>query len=386
MKRGFTIVELLVVIVVIGILASLTIVAYAGISQMAIASTLQSDLSNSSKQLKLYQAENGAYPDAVDDCPSPAANNVCLDPSGSNTYEYQVNNSSNPQRFRLIAKNGDTSYSIDDNSSPIAVVPITCPAGYIVVPGSLTYDTDDFCVMKYEAKNVGGIATSQVADPPWVNISFATSVTTAAAACSGCHMITENEWLTIAQNVLSVDSNWDDGAGTHVVGTGYIYRGHSDTGPNNALAATSDDGDGYYLTTNTAPSNQRRTLTLTNGEVIWDFSGNVWEWTNATIAGGQPGVTGGGSAWREWTAITNPGVPTPSTPNPSPTYTGITGASSWNSSYGVGQIYSNADISSTRVPLRGGAWQLGGSAGVLCINYTDPGGPAFSNGGFRVAK
>ncbi|NCQ53867.1 hypothetical protein COV88_01755 [Candidatus Saccharibacteria bacterium CG11_big_fil_rev_8_21_14_0_20_41_19] len=36
-KLGFTIVELLVVIVVIGILATITIVAYVGISQKAIA-------------------------------------------------------------------------------------------------------------------------------------------------------------------------------------------------------------------------------------------------------------------------------------------------------------------------------------------------------------
>jgi len=25
---------------------------------------------------------------------------------------------------------------------------------------------------------------------------------------------------------------------------------------------------------------QRRTFTLSNGTVIWDISGNVWEWTN----------------------------------------------------------------------------------------------------------
>ncbi|MFZ2125552.1 MAG: prepilin-type N-terminal cleavage/methylation domain-containing protein, partial [Candidatus Saccharimonadales bacterium] len=45
-NRGFTIVELLVVIVVIGILAAITIVSYAGISQRAVAVSLQSDLAS----------------------------------------------------------------------------------------------------------------------------------------------------------------------------------------------------------------------------------------------------------------------------------------------------------------------------------------------------
>ena len=42
-KAGFTIVELLIVIVIIGILAAITIVAYNGIQQRAQAATVQSD-------------------------------------------------------------------------------------------------------------------------------------------------------------------------------------------------------------------------------------------------------------------------------------------------------------------------------------------------------
>ena len=63
---AFTIVELLVVIVVIGILAAITIVSYTGISQKALASSLQADLSNNSKKLKMYQADYGAYPTSLD--------------------------------------------------------------------------------------------------------------------------------------------------------------------------------------------------------------------------------------------------------------------------------------------------------------------------------
>jgi len=52
---AFTIVELLVVIVVIGILATITVVSYSGITNRAVIANVQSDLSNASKKLKIYQ-------------------------------------------------------------------------------------------------------------------------------------------------------------------------------------------------------------------------------------------------------------------------------------------------------------------------------------------
>ena len=54
-QTGFTIVELLIVIVVIAILAAITIVAYNGIQTRAQNSTIQSDLSNLVKKLELYK-------------------------------------------------------------------------------------------------------------------------------------------------------------------------------------------------------------------------------------------------------------------------------------------------------------------------------------------
>lgn len=56
---GFTIVELLVVIVVIAILATITIVAYNGIQQRARDSRRVQDLAMLSKATKLYAIDNG---------------------------------------------------------------------------------------------------------------------------------------------------------------------------------------------------------------------------------------------------------------------------------------------------------------------------------------
>lgn len=61
-SRGFTIVELLIVIVVIAILAAITIVAYNGVQGRSTFSRVQSELASINKALKMYHAENGSYP------------------------------------------------------------------------------------------------------------------------------------------------------------------------------------------------------------------------------------------------------------------------------------------------------------------------------------
>ena len=61
-KSGFTIVELLIVIVVIGILAAIVLVAYNGTQERARYAVMQSDLESLNKGILLYHAANGSYP------------------------------------------------------------------------------------------------------------------------------------------------------------------------------------------------------------------------------------------------------------------------------------------------------------------------------------
>jgi general secretion pathway protein G len=61
-NTGFTIVELLIVIVIIGILAAIVIVAYNGITGKANDSAVQSDLANMAKKFGIAKALNGTYP------------------------------------------------------------------------------------------------------------------------------------------------------------------------------------------------------------------------------------------------------------------------------------------------------------------------------------
>ncbi|MFI5212807.1 MAG: type II secretion system protein [Candidatus Saccharimonadales bacterium] len=61
-QKGFTIVELLIVIVVIGILAAITIVAYNGVQSRANDVAVQADLRNFHNIIAQQKAINGTYP------------------------------------------------------------------------------------------------------------------------------------------------------------------------------------------------------------------------------------------------------------------------------------------------------------------------------------
>jgi len=232
--------------------------------------------------------------------------------------------------------------------------------------------------MQYDASQVGStnvpISTSASGALPWVNISQITAAANApnvvvnGSACgSACHLITEAEYLTIAQNVLSVPGNWSGAA----VGSGSIPRGNSNSSA--AMDSTTD------LT-----GINKRTLTLTNGQVIWDIAGNVWEWTSGTSTTGQPGVAGNAYAsWIEWPNVTTPGT---LSPNVFPSGTGITGSSAWTSTQGIGQLISNPAEASLHGFLRGGIWGYGGDAGVLALDLAGSPSSADPSIGFRVSR
>jgi prepilin-type N-terminal cleavage/methylation domain-containing protein len=62
MKRGFTIVEMLLVIVVIAVLAAITVIAYNGLQTRAKSSVVRADLENMQKVIEAYRTLNGNYP------------------------------------------------------------------------------------------------------------------------------------------------------------------------------------------------------------------------------------------------------------------------------------------------------------------------------------
>lgn len=391
-KNGFTIVELLVVIVVIGILAIITFVGFPGVVKDSIDSSVKSDLDTVSKHLKVFQTStiaNGKYPTRIDDCPTPAAGNLCIKSNGTNKLSYTPDNNASPKNFRTTSYNEDYGFYYSNNADDIK-----CPLNFVIVPGSSLYGTKDFCVMKYEAKKTGSNSSEPISTPTGthntvVTQSQAVTYSKNVSNCSDCHLISEAEWMTIAQNVLGVASNWSGNA----VGVGYIYSGHNDYTPLRALDAGVDT-DGYKdtgnfsgdvsITNGMVGNTQRRTLTLSNGEVTWDLAGDIQEWTSGQTNGTQPGVNGNAyNTWIDWKNVTTPGT---LSINPSAANTLIPGANSWSSTNGIGILMSNTSDVSLRSFLRSGTWGSTTSAGVLSLYLYTTTNMASTGIGFRVAR
>jgi general secretion pathway protein G len=93
-KKGFTIIELLIVIVVIGILAALVLTAYGNIQARARDTERTNDISEIHKQLELNYTDdtsttgNGSYPSVLSTTTVPNLNaEVLVDPNGD-AYSY----------------------------------------------------------------------------------------------------------------------------------------------------------------------------------------------------------------------------------------------------------------------------------------------------------
>ena len=84
-------------IVVIGILAAISVVAYNGIRDGAALASVRADTTNIEKQLELFRVSKEVYPTAINDCPTPNSVALCLS-SGSNTVRYGKLDGTTPSR------------------------------------------------------------------------------------------------------------------------------------------------------------------------------------------------------------------------------------------------------------------------------------------------
>jgi len=96
-KPGFTIVELLIVIVVIGILAAITIVAFNGVQGKAKLASMQSELVGAAKKLESYKfavSTTAQYPSdlTTGGIASSSSNTLAYIPSNGSTYCLSVAN------------------------------------------------------------------------------------------------------------------------------------------------------------------------------------------------------------------------------------------------------------------------------------------------------
>ncbi len=325
----------------------------------------------------------------------------------SNTYTFDTNfvtvGGSGAQPISNFNKIINPSFTSDNSSWSVAAVP---PAGWVEVPGSAGIGTSNFLVMKYEAKCAGvgstGIGLTGPADTtykvyrddgagtPANNCTAANSrvVTSLASGypitylyqseantrcnsisigSTSTHLMADKEWMTVARDAEAQASNWSLGVG----GSGYLYAGHNDNQPAWALQASTNDANRAAFTdiggtteaqttaTNTASGqsgtagNQVRTFNLSNGSVVWDIAGNVYEWTNNL----QTTAVDTTAGWVEWNHA-NIAVGARALYGPS--------SASYLSAQGMGQVYGGALGNGF---FRGGYWNSGANAGAFLPQF-----------------
>jgi len=318
----------------------------------------------------------------------------------------------------LAATDGGTISGAFEMGSNLALGEGVFPSGWIKVPGNPTFGTSDFYVMKYAAtcSDTTGAVVNTPADGngynnnatnctpannrqisslpgglPIVDISH----TTAASYCQsiGAHLITNDEYMTIATNAANQSSNWTGGS----VGSGGMYLGNA----NNAseYPADANDANGYAGETNktvTNPNDERRTLFLSNGQVIWDLSGNVWENVarsvnnvgDLTTAMALPACSNASASW-EFCQHGNTTAPYVSSWSSDVTQAQVAPPNiSWNASQGIGmvQTYGTGGNQGTTAFARGGNWGDYGADGPFALSVWWGTDYADNNVGFRCAR
>ncbi|MFA4834123.1 MAG: hypothetical protein WC619_04750, partial [Patescibacteria group bacterium] len=144
-----------------------------------------------------------------------------------------------------------------------------CEDGFIWVPGSAKYGTmPGFCVAQTLTPDPSPApdGAGEGSPTPWVNVSQGEAQLACQSLGTGYHLISENEWLTMAGDIIKVGANDID-----------------EVTPGLQLATTTP-------TPNPSPApdvvgeGNRVGFTLTNGNVVYELAGEVGEWTDRIIS------------------------------------------------------------------------------------------------------
>ncbi|WP_413560289.1 hypothetical protein [Bdellovibrio sp. HCB209] len=171
---------------------------------------------------------------------------------------------------------------------------VLCPTNYVLIPGENGTAQGEFCLAKYEMKIAGDpdgyqtysaafVAESRPDGTSWRDLNLTQMISECQALGAGYDLISNPQWNTVARNIANVATNWSTG----VVNGGQMNQGNRSGG--NQEAASPDDSYACFDTggytypadlgscSDTVWNNLRRTHVLSNGAVIWDFSGGAWE-------------------------------------------------------------------------------------------------------------
>lgn len=183
---------------------------------------------------------------------------------------------------------------------------------------------------------------------PWVSINYREA--RAANKAAGLKLQPDSLRAALAYDAYHQAENWDSG----IVGEGSMFMGLHKWTVREAVAATFESPD---------PA-ERRWLVLSNGEKIWDLSGNAYEYTEDDVQGDEEGLVAKPFAEDSISICL---APAPSMKK------------------GVGWYPKAGDDWSGYALVRGGYWNSGDFAGAFYLDGWNPEGRD-AEIGFRSTK
>lgn len=310
-NRGFTIVELLIVVVVIAILAAITIVAYNGIQARTKNSAASTTAQSAAKKVLSYMAINS------DQVPATLADAGVGD-QGSTSYQYSTNTTTAPQSFCVTATVNGVSYYIN-NTNVTSPQPGVCAGqsanGVATITNLVVNPSAEIDLTGWEFAGNGNGLVQQQSRPTSGGQSggaFARmAITTAPSSMSGLGIwvasygtlpstnstqymasmyVRSSQPLQIGLNAVPYQSNWSY-TGGEVYGSTVTLA--PDTWTRLSVPITVPAGSQYLrvrarLSGTTAPPANTTidadAAMLTSGSTLYtyaDGASNNWAWTGA---------------------------------------------------------------------------------------------------------
>lgn len=166
--HGFTIVELIIVIIVIGILAAITIVGYSGMSQSAKAHAVGSEAQRMATELRKYKVTNGVYPSDLSSISQTAgysygyakydSNSLCVSATKDNISYYVLSSNTEPQSGTCAGASGGASAPsglvATANSTSQITLSWTAPTSFTPANYTVQYSTSNSFTSSSSISNV----------------------------------------------------------------------------------------------------------------------------------------------------------------------------------------------------------------------------------------
>lgn len=304
-QRGFTIVELLVVIVVISILAAITIVAYNGVQSRARAAAAQAAANGLVKLLAISYGTSSTYPADL----SAINNGGPMPTSDGSSYIYHPG--AGYTSYCVTVTNSTSSYKITDTStSPVAG---GCPGdGVGGVPAITNLAANPSAETNLSGWQTyggtgGAVTAGQIATSPQTGTyAYRATWTTATASAAGIYYGTTTDAVQPSttynfsgyvrpSKAQSVQANieWYNSANSLISRAGAVTTGlTANTWTRLSVSGPSPAGTTWARITFYAPSGwnvgdtfDADGMMLTQGSTLYNYAdGNSpnWIWSNAT--------------------------------------------------------------------------------------------------------